>query len=191
MFGLKFQSNGPLPDRHICHRQIGKYRLDPTLWQARYIDPKIPLPRICKIRARSLSVYSCHMRAILANQTTFYILHVFSHWDRSLTNDQDLFILHALEWRHNGRDGVSNHQPHVCLLNRLFRRRSKKTSKLRVTGLLRGIHRGPVNSPHKWPVTREMFPFDDVIMWAMPWLPAPNLQRLSIHRCNGPFTYDV
>ena len=27
-----------------------------------------------------------------------------------------------------------------------------------------GIHRGPVNSPHKWPVTRQMFPFDDVIM---------------------------
>ena len=29
---------------------------------------------------------------------------------------------------------------------------------------LLGIHRGPVNSPHKWPVTRKMFPFDDVIM---------------------------
>ena len=29
---------------------------------------------------------------------------------------------------------------------------------------VRGIHRGPVNSPHKWPVTRIMFPFDDVIM---------------------------
>ena len=29
---------------------------------------------------------------------------------------------------------------------------------------MRGIHRGPVNSPHKWPVTRKMFPFDDVIM---------------------------
>ena len=28
----------------------------------------------------------------------------------------------------------------------------------------RGIHRRPVNSPHKWPVTRKMFPFDDVIM---------------------------
>ena len=27
-----------------------------------------------------------------------------------------------------------------------------------------GIHRGPVNSPHRWPVTRKMFPFDDVIM---------------------------
>ena len=29
---------------------------------------------------------------------------------------------------------------------------------------VRGIHRGPVNSPHKWTVTRKMFPFDDVIM---------------------------
>ena len=29
---------------------------------------------------------------------------------------------------------------------------------------VRGIHRGPVNSPHKCPVTRKMFPFDDVIM---------------------------
>ena len=44
----------------------------------------------------------------------------------------------ALWWRHNGRDSVSNHQPHDCLLNRLFRRRSKKTSKLRVTGLCVG-----------------------------------------------------
>ena len=40
-----------------------------------------------------------------------------------------------LRWRHNGRDSVSNHQPHDCLLNHLFRRRSKKTSKLRITGL--------------------------------------------------------
>ena len=30
---------------------------------------------------------------------------------------------------------------------------------------VRGIHRGPVNSPHKWAVTRKMFPFDDVIMF--------------------------
>ena len=29
---------------------------------------------------------------------------------------------------------------------------------------VRGIHRGLVNSPHKWPVTRKMFPFNDVIM---------------------------
>ena len=70
----------------------------------------------------------------------------------------------GLQWRHNDNDGVSNHQPHSCLLNRLFRHRSKKTSKLRVTGLCVGNSPGPVNSPHKGPVTRKMFPFDDVIM---------------------------
>ena len=70
----------------------------------------------------------------------------------------------TLHWRHNDHGGVSNHQPHDCLLNRLFRRRSKKTPKLRVIGLCAGNSPGPVNSPHKWPVKRKMFPFDDVIM---------------------------
>ena len=44
----------------------------------------------------------------------------------------------SLQWRHDERDGVSYHQPHHCLLNGLFKRRSKKTSKLRVTGLCAG-----------------------------------------------------
>ena len=44
-------------------------------------------------------------------------------------------ITQSLQWPHNERDGVSNYQYHDCLLNRLFRRRSKKTPKLRVTGL--------------------------------------------------------
>ena len=72
--------------------------------------------------------------------------------------------LRPLLWRHNGCDSVSNHQPHDRLLDRLYRRRSKKTSKLCVTGLCAGNYREPVNSPHKWPVTWKMFPFDDVIM---------------------------
>ena len=41
----------------------------------------------------------------------------------------------TLQWRHNRRNGVSNHKPHDCLLNRLSRRRSRKTSKLRGTCL--------------------------------------------------------
>ena len=47
-----------------------------------------------------------------------------------------LNISWSLQWRHNGHDGVSNHQPRYCLLNRLFRRKSKKISKLPVTGPL-------------------------------------------------------
>ena len=49
-----------------------------------------------------------------------------------------MIVLCSLQWRHDGHDGVSNHQPHECLLNRLFRHRSKKTSKLRVIGLCEG-----------------------------------------------------
>ena len=54
-------------------------------------------------------------------------------------------------------------------------------------GFVRGIHQRPVNSPHKWPVTRKMFLFDDVIMlplcytWrAIVWFNDPNMKI-----CNG------
>ena len=46
--------------------------------------------------------------------------------------------LKSLQWRHNECQGVSNHQRLECLLNRLFRRRSKKTSRLHATGLCEG-----------------------------------------------------
>ena len=45
----------------------------------------------------------------------------------------------TLQGRYDDRDGVSNHRRLKCLLNRLFRRRSKETSKLRVTGLREGM----------------------------------------------------
>ena len=48
------------------------------------------------------------------------------------------FFPTSLRWRHNGHDSVSNHQPRHYLLNRLLRCRSKRTSKLRVTGLCVG-----------------------------------------------------
>ena len=91
--------------------------------------------------------------------------------------------VYALQWRNNGHNGVSNHQPHNCLLNRLFRHRSKKTSKLRVTGFVRGIHRRRANSPHKGPVTRKNFPFDDVIMERhfVKWGLSPNSHHWNYH----------
>ena len=87
------------------------------------------------------------------------------HHERQRRSFQCQVLHQSLQWRLNDHDSVSNHRPHDCLLNRLFRRRSKKTSKLRVTGLCVGNSPGPVNSPHKGPVTRKMFPFDDVIMF--------------------------
>ena len=58
--------------------------------------------------------------------------------------------------------GVSNHQPHGCSLNRLFRRRSKKTSKLCVTGLFTG------NSP---------------VTGVFPTQRASNAENVSIWKC--------
>ena len=53
----------------------------------------------------------------------------------------------TLQWHHNGHDSISNHQPYDFLLNRLFRRRSKKTSKLCATGLCARISPGTVEFP--------------------------------------------
>ena len=65
-----------------------------------------------------------------------------------------------LGWRHNDHAGVSNHQPHGCLLNRLFRRKSKQTSKLRVTGLCAG------NSPGTGEFPAQMASYaENVSIW--------------------------
>ena len=77
---------------------------------------------------------------------------------------QKSFVQDSLQWCHDGHDGISDHQPHYCLLNRLFRRRSKRISKLRITGLCAGNSQLTGEFPHKGPVMRKMFPFDDIIL---------------------------
>ena len=54
--------------------------------------------------------------------------------------------------------------PQITSVNGLFRRRSKKHHSSASLAFVRGIHRWPVISAHKGPVTRKMFPVDDVIM---------------------------
>ena len=66
----------------------------------------------------------------------------------------------SLHWRHNGHDCVSNHQPHDCLFKRLFWRRSKKTSKPRVSGLCAG------NSPGTGEFPAQMTSYaENVSIW--------------------------
>ena len=81
----------------------------------------------------------------------FHINHIIYHTNHITVIKQKMCDRHqevsnpmvslSLQWRHNGCNSILNHQPHDCLLNRLFRRRSKKTWKLCVTGLC------AVNSP--------------------------------------------
>ena len=77
--------------------------------------------------------------------------------------------LFSLRWRHNDHAGVSNHQPCGCLLNRLFRRKSKKTSKLRVTGLCAG------NSPGTGEFPAQMASYaENVSIWWRHHVSAPS-----------------
>ena len=71
--------------------------------------------------------------------------------------------LDALQWRHNECDGVSNPQPHDCLLKRLFGRRSRKTSKIRVTGICVG---------------------NSLVTGEFPAQRASNAENVSIWRCH-------
>ena len=77
----------------------------------------------------------------------------------------------ALRWRHNERDGISNHRCLDCLLYRLFRRSSQKYQSSASLAFERAIQRWPVDSPHKGLATRKMFPFENVIM-AWPQIPS-------------------
>ena len=76
-----------------------------------------------------------------------------------------VFSEYTLQWRHNGHNGISNHQPYYCLLNLLYtgadERKHQSSASL---VFVRRMYQWPVNSPHKWPVMWKMFPFDDIIM---------------------------
>ena len=71
-----------------------------------------------------------------------------------------------LQWRNNERDG--NHRRRGRLLNRLFRRRSKKTSKLRTNRLCEGNPTVTGGFSLQRASNAEKFPPDDVIMTHMP-----------------------
>ena len=78
---------------------------------------------------------------VLVKLSKFLRQKSFDHRGTRIPNlhaECSIHLSHPLRWRHNERDSVSNHQPRMCLLNRLFKHRSKKTSKLRVTGLCAG-----------------------------------------------------
>ena len=85
---------------------------------------------------------------------------------------------YSLQWRHNGCDGVSNHQPHHFYSTVYSGADQRKHQSSASLAFVCGIHRWPVNSAHKWPVTRKKFPFHDVIM---SWVSRHSLTRYCRH----------
>ena len=123
------------------------------LWYTGHHSPNIILPTVIILPNAHKVLQSSSLRS----------MYDISFWVRSLACNITMTC-------HNGRDSVSNHQPHDCLLNRLFRRRSKKTSKLRVTSLC------AVNSPGTGEFPTQMTSYaENVSIW---WR----------HHGNPPFT---
>ena len=100
----------------------------------------------------------CKLSSIGRTKTVWYFN--FANYISSLLNM--MLVWFQLQWRHNGCDWISNHQPHDCLLSVYSVAHQRKHQSSASLAFVRGIHRWPVNSPHKWSVTRKMFPFDDV-----------------------------
>ena len=157
-----------IPWKYLCHRN----KTIPLIWAVRqYNRPE--LMSIIDHTTQNRLLITLDTKSRSTSQTNHRCLEIKEvPWNYSLL------------WRHSGHSSVSNHQPHGCLLNRLFNRRSKKTTKLRGTGLCVENSPGPVNSPHKGPVTRKMFPFDDVIMLGstVELLMSPKLGNSKFHR---------
>ena len=85
----------------------------------------------------------------------------------------------ALEWRHNGHQFTSLTTVYSTVYSGADQRKHQSSASL---AFVWGIQWGPVNSPLKWPVTRKMFPFNDVIMYTRiySWKEAVQLKRLRL-----------
>ena len=92
---------------------------------------------VCPFYLYKMNLYTGKMASLYWNGPLMAQVFILATSDAAFDNLKKN-LRHSLQWRHNERDGVSNHIRLHCLLNRLFRRRSKKTSKLRVTGLREG-----------------------------------------------------
>ena len=116
----------------------------------------------CHSTVRNIVSYSMNRFKATPNYTFEEIQNKTNKWKMALRARTSHI---SLQWRHNANDGVSNHQLHDYLLDRSFRCRSKKTSKLRVIGLCEG--KSPVTG--EFPAQRASDAESVSIWWRLMW----------------------
>ena len=92
-----------------------------------------------------------HFNFYLVNKNVFKVVNSQRKFicpcQRGIWGQTLLWELVSLQWRHNGRDGVSDHQPYDCSLNCIFKEQIKENSQSAASqASVREIHRWPVNS---------------------------------------------
>ena len=140
---------------HICSMRV---TIITTINQCMYKDGRNSVAGQLLSESTKFDFFVKRVRAVLVWQTSKPGILEWSVTDQLWGGGGGGGPLH---WRHNDRDGVTNHQPHGCLLNRLFRRRSKKTSKLHVTGFLCGEFTGT----DEFPAQRASYAENISIWW--------------------------
>ena len=100
------------------------------LWQICYVLISEMVDKSCKIWPIAF-IHNCFLALFSLHLAHFKVKSC--SWFNEVLQTQM-----TLQWRHNGHNSISNHQPHDCLLNYIFTHWSKKTSKLRVTDLCAG-----------------------------------------------------
>ena len=123
---------------------------------------------VLALKHQAISIYNADLISIVAlNKYYTEILH-----SRGITSVIRLLWVQCCKWvigLHYGPVIMDAIVSQITSLNIVYsivysdadQRKHQSSASL---AFVRGIHRRPVNSPHKWPVTRKMFPFDDVIM---------------------------
>ena len=146
---------------NISHTLVGNKIVDH--WHVVGTSPVSPAPTTSSFSTWHLASMDWAMTTARPDEkclslTIWCIL--YSRFDSTLAisgRKWNEILCFTLQWRHNGHDSVSNHQPHDCLLSRLLRRRSKKTSKLRITGLCVGNSPGTGGFPAQMASNVEIF----------------------------------
>ena len=165
---INYNSNGPRPGRWVMNYTIE--------------DRK----SLCVVMAVNIQ-FSLYIFSLISNG---YLLGDIITWQtpiflsickrtkprtKSIYSHYFVHFSSPLQWRHNGSDGFSNHQPRHCLLKRLFGRRWKQISKLRVTGLCVG------KSPGTGEFTAQMTSnAENVSIWWSHHATDPNLTRVVL-----------
>ena len=109
--------------------------------------------------------WTCYYSIQSLNSSMLYVAHkmcVMWHMrcnHNAKSNKNCNYPLDILQWRHNECYGVSFVCSSIC--SGADHRKHQSPASL---AFVRGIHRSPMDSPHKAPVTQKMFPFDDVII---------------------------
>ena len=106
-------------------------------------------------------------RYAISNANICILIHISPKFVLDYLVDNKSALVQVMAWRRTGAKPIPGLILNI-MYDTLWRHKAdadqRKHQSSASLAFVRWIHRGPVNSPHKWPVTRKMFPFYDVIM---------------------------